>query len=84
LLEALRATLGGVLADAGLARWLEKRFTPHVTIAYVDGTLDEPIAIPAVAWRAQDFALVESHGAAAQHEILDQWPLRDKGDRAAC
>ena len=84
LLEALRATLGAELAEAGLARWLEKRFTPHVTIAYVDGTLDEPIAIPAVAWRARDFALVESHGAAAQHEVLAQWPLRDSGDRAAC
>jgi len=84
LLEALRAALGGVLADAGLARWLEKRFTPHVTIAYVEGTLSEPIAIPATAWNVQDFALVESHGAAAQHEVLAQWPLRDSGDRAGC
>jgi 2'-5' RNA ligase len=79
LLEMLRAALGESLADAGLARWLEQRFTPHVTIAYIDGTLDEPITIPAITWRVRNFALVESHGATAQHEVLDQWPLRDPG-----
>ncbi|HET7062968.1 MAG TPA: RNA 2',3'-cyclic phosphodiesterase [Rudaea sp.] len=78
-LEMLRTTLGEALADAGLARWLEQRFTPHVTIAYVDATLDEPITIPAITWRVQNFALVESHGATAQHEVLDRWPLRVPG-----
>jgi 2'-5' RNA ligase len=78
-LEMLRATLAEALADAGLARWLEQRFTPHVTIAYIDGSLDKPIAIPAIPWRVQDFVLVESQGAAAQHIVLDQWPLRGPG-----
>jgi 2'-5' RNA ligase len=75
----LRATLGQALADAGLARWLEQRFTPHVTIAYVDEGLSEPIAIPPIAWGVQAFVLIESHGATAQHEVLDQWPLREPG-----
>ena len=74
-LGMLRATLGQALADAGLARWLEQRFTPHVTIAYIDGVLDEPITIPAIRWRVQNLALVESHGASAQHDVLQQWPL---------
>jgi 2'-5' RNA ligase len=78
-LEILRATLGYALADAGLAHWLEKRFTPHVTIGYVDRGLSEPIAIQTLTWRVQDFALVESHGPAAQHEVLDQWPLSEPG-----
>jgi len=78
-LERLRAKLGDALAEAGLAEWLEQRFTPHVTIAYVDGRLNEPIEIPTIAWRVQDFALVESHGAATQHEVLEQWPLGEPG-----
>ena len=76
-LERLRASLAGALVDAGAARWIEKRFTPHVTIAYVKVPLQSPVAIPAIRWRACDFALVESHGATARHELLDQWPLRE-------
>jgi len=76
-LEMLRGTLGEALAAAGLARWLEQRFTPHVTIAYMDGALDEAITIPAIPWRVQNFALLESHGASAQHEVMQQWPLRE-------
>ncbi len=78
-LEMLRATLGEALADEGLGRWLEQRFTPHVTIAYIEGGLSEPIAIPPIAWCVRGFALIESHGASAQHEVLDQWPLREPG-----
>lgn len=78
-LGMLRAALSEALADAGLAGWLEQRFTPHVTVAYIDGTLDEPITIPAITWRVQNLTLVESHGATAQHEVLDQWPLRGPG-----
>jgi 2'-5' RNA ligase len=78
-LEVLRAKLGDALAEAGLEEWLEQRFTPHVTIAYVDGQLDESIEIPAIAWRVRDFALVESHGATARHDVLDQWPLSESG-----
>jgi len=78
-LGMLHAALAAALADEGLARWLEQRFTPHVTIAYVDGILDEPITIPAITWHVQNFALVESHGAVAQHDVLDQWPLRGPG-----
>ncbi len=79
LLDKLRATLGGALAGAGLAHLLEERFTPHVTIGYVDGHLSEPIVMPAIAWRVRDFALIESHGPAAQHDVLDQWSLRGAG-----
>jgi len=78
-LEMLRGMLGEALAAAGLARWLEQRFTPHVTIAYIEAGLSEPIAIAPIAWDVQGFALIESHGAAAQHEVLDQWPLRKAG-----
>lgn len=71
----LRSALGEALAAAGLADLLEDRFTPHVTIAYIDGRLGEPVAIEPIAWQARDYALVESHGAEACHEVLAQWPL---------
>ena len=74
-LAVLRSKLTGALAGMGLAERLERRFTPHVTIAYVDGSLDEPIEITPIVWRVQDFALVESQGASASHEVVDQWPL---------
>jgi len=75
----LRDTLGEALAAVGLARWLEQRFTPHVTIAYVETGLSEPIAITPIAWDVHGFALVESHNATVQHEVLDQWPLHKPG-----
>ena len=78
-LELLRAQLGHALAETGPAEWLEQSFTPHVTIAYANARLGEPIEIPAIAWRVRDFALVESQGAAAHHEVLEQWTLRAPG-----
>jgi len=80
-LEGLRAALGSALAGEGLGHLLEDRFTPHVTIAYVDGRLNEPITIRAVAWRVHEFELVESHGPTAQHEVLDRWTLREPETR---
>jgi 2'-5' RNA ligase len=78
-LEVLRAKLANALTEMGLEEWVEQRFTPHVTIAYVDGHLDGSIEIPPIAWRVRNFALVESHGATAHHEVLDQWALGEPG-----
>jgi len=78
-LQVLRAKLGDALIEGGLEAWLEQRFTPHVTIAYVDGRLVGSIEIPAIVWRVREFALVESHGATVRHEVLDQWALGEPG-----
>jgi 2'-5' RNA ligase len=49
------------------------RFLPHLTIAYADRVLDEPIAIERVVTPIKEFALVDSHD--SQHEVLARWPL---------
>jgi 2'-5' RNA ligase len=73
--RSLRSALGEALVTAGLANLLEERFTPHVTIGYIDRPLDEPVAIAPVAWQVRQFALVESHIGESRHEILGQWRL---------
>ena len=71
--RTLHSVLGKALAAAGLAHVLEGRFTPHLTIAYVNRHLTEPIAVAPIAWRVRDFALVESHE--SRHAVLDRWSL---------
>lgn len=67
--------LGAALTQAGLGAELERRFTPHVTIAYGDAQLPEPIAIVPVRWRVRRFALIDSRIGRAHHEVLAEWEL---------
>lgn len=71
--RTLHSMLGKALAAAGLARLLEGRFTPHVTIAYVNRHLAQPMPVAPVAWQVREFALVESDE--ARHAVLDRWSL---------
>jgi len=73
--EALRAALGEALARHDLADLLESRFTPHVTIAYIDGSLVQAVPIESIVWPVREFALVESHVRESRHEVLAQWQL---------
>lgn len=67
--------LGAALTRAGLGAELERRFTPHATIAYGDAQLPQPIAIAPVCWRVREFVLVDSHIGRAHHEVLAEWKL---------
>ena len=71
----LRSALGEALAAGGLGHLLEERFTPHVTIAYIEGRLGEPVTIEPIAWQVREFALVESRVAQPGHEALARWAL---------
>lgn len=73
--QALRTVLGESLAAERLAHLLEDRFTPHVTIGYVERQLPEPIAISPIPWRVCEFTLVESRGGANTHAVLGRWSL---------
>ena len=74
--EALRSALGEALATARLADLLESsRFTPHLTIAYIDGSLAQPVAVQSIVWPVREFALVESHVRESRHEVLAQRQL---------
>jgi len=74
LLEVLSRELGVALSAAGLGEYVETRpYMPHLTIAYAQSTLPEPIAIEPIVWHAHAISLVDSH--AGQHAQIDSWPL---------
>jgi len=74
-LQELARELAVLLSAAGLGEYLETRpYVPHLTIAYAQNALPEPIAIEPIIWQACAIGLVDSHG--GQHAQIDSWPLR--------
>lgn len=73
-LQKLWHSLGEALAAVDVVSRIENHFIPHLTIAYVDRMLPEPIAIAAIRWCATEFALVDSSRSA--HTIVGRWPLQ--------
>lgn len=74
-LTVFQQALGSKLKEAGLARWAEAGFTPHLTLLYDDRCVDEQ-AIETIAWTAQEFVLVHSLIGQTRHVPLARWPLR--------
>ena len=72
-LLALQAGLAAHLRDAGLGRYVERHFTPHVTLLYADVEVAETVA--QIGWTVRGFALVHSLLGRGQHRILQSWPL---------
>ena len=76
-LHALARELAGALSTAGLAEHHETRpYVPHVTIAYAECALSEPIVIQPIVWHARDFVLVDSRVGTSVHAEMARWPLR--------
>lgn len=76
-LEALRAfqrELGLAMARAGLGKWIDKTFTPHVTMLYDKGLALEQ-AIEPIRWTVDGFTLVHSRLGRTEHIALGQWAL---------
>jgi 2'-5' RNA ligase len=73
--RALHARLTEALASAGLGGYLEKRFTPHVTLLYDDQAVRERPVAP-VGWVSRELVLVHSLIGRGLHRPLGRWPLR--------
>lgn len=72
---AFQQALGLEMGKAGLSRWVEKRFVPHVTLLYDDMRVtNRPIA--PLSWRVNEFVLVHSLLGQTKHIILGRWSLR--------
>jgi 2'-5' RNA ligase len=69
--------LGRTLVMHGLDEHLERRFTPHLTIAYGDNALGSPVAVTPIAWKAADFVLIVSLVGKTIHNVLGSWILSD-------
>lgn len=65
--------LGDTLAAAGIECRAESNFIPHLTIAYADRMLGDPLPIDPLRWRAHEFALVDS--SRSEHRVIERWPL---------
>jgi 2'-5' RNA ligase len=68
--------LGAAMNRVGLGRWVDARFTPHVTLLYDSQLVAEQPIDPAITWSASELVLVHSLLGQTRHIRLGQWPLR--------
>ena len=71
--QRLWHALGDALAAGGVDSRAENQFIPHLTIAYADRMLNEPLPIEAIAWHVREFALIDS--CQSEHEVVARWVL---------
>jgi 2'-5' RNA ligase len=65
--------LGDALCVTPEQERTERRFLPHLTIAYGDRMLAAPLGIEPIVSRIGEFALVDSHE--SSHVVRARWPL---------
>lgn len=73
-LFAFQAALGERLRAAGLGRYVERRFTPHVTLLYDERSL-APQPVPPIGWTVRELVLVHSLIGRSEHRVLGRWGL---------
>ena len=73
-LIAFQQKLGLEMMKAGLKRFVEKTFTPHVTMLY-DKMRVEDQPIEPVSWTASEFLLIHSLLGKTEHKVLGRWKL---------
>ena len=67
--------LGLEMMNAGLGRWANLQYTPHVTLFYDDRCVAEQV-VETIVWTAHEFVLVHSLIGQNRHVPLARWPLR--------
>lgn len=70
----LQQRIGEAMKASGLARRVEARFTPHMTLLYDDQVVATH-AIEPIRWQVREFALVHSLLGRSRHVVLARWPL---------
>lgn len=70
-----RRGLSEALVRQGLGQLVDANYTPHVTLLY-DGQRLPPQPVAPIAWRVNEFALVDSLIGQARHVPLARWPLQ--------
>ena len=72
-IQALWQNLGTAMSTTPEQEQTQRRFLPHLTIAYGDRMLDAPLAIEPIVLRIGEFLLVDSHQ--SSHTLCGRWPL---------
>lgn len=73
-LRAFQQTLGEAMKKTGLGRWVERQYTPHVTLLYDDHPVVEQ-PVETIGWRVREFVLVHSLLGQGLHVPLARWSL---------
>lgn len=73
-LIAFQQALGFEMAKAGLGQYVEKSFTPHVTLLY-DPSLVTETPVEPIRWTVRELVLIHSLLGRTQHIPLGRWPL---------
>jgi 2'-5' RNA ligase len=74
-LKTFQRALGLEMAKAGLGKWVDSSFTPHVTLLYDNKSVDEH-AVDPIGWTVREFVLLHSVVGETLHIPLHSWPLR--------
>jgi 2'-5' RNA ligase len=69
-------------AAAGFAHWLQRTFTPHLTLLYGDNLLHAPIPIEPIAWTVGEVVLMHSLLGKTVHRVLGRRQLQRLGEQA--
>lgn len=77
-LVAFQGALGERLRAAGLGRYIERRFTPHVTLLYDERTLT-PETVSPIGWSVREFVLIHSLLGRTEHRVLGRWSMDTPG-----
>lgn len=75
-LQHFHHALGKALQYAGFGRFVEPRFTPHMTLLYDAKGVPEQSVEP-ITWTVSEFVLIDSLVGQKRHERLANWPLDD-------
>jgi RNA 2',3'-cyclic 3'-phosphodiesterase len=74
-LRAFRQNLSTALIKAGLRRYVDPAFSPHVTLSYDFCDVPEQPVNP-IRWTVQQFVLIESLLGHHQHIVRGRWSIR--------
>ncbi len=75
MLQDFRQTLCAALVTAGLGAHLDRRFTPHLTLAYGDKAVAQRLPVEPIVWPVREFVLLDSRVGHSIHAPLGCWPL---------
>jgi RNA 2',3'-cyclic 3'-phosphodiesterase len=74
-LIAFQRALAVAMIRGGLGQWVEKSFTPHMTLVY-DPQVIQKQSIRPISWTVRELVLIHSFLGQGRHVTLGRWPLR--------
>jgi 2'-5' RNA ligase len=73
-LTAFQRALAVAMIKGGLGQWVDKTFTPHMTLVYESRVIEKQPIRP-IAWTVRELVLIHSVLGQMRHVTLGRWPL---------